>query len=137
MPSLGKVFGGWKFLLEWPFLLGEPPGERFSLWIIWGGCARAVGNQQITCSFIVLMHIIWGEIPQCIMWTIWQEWNLRTFEGEEHSIIELKWFFLLTLFDWMTATSGPFIPSFLELLDLCYFCLMFCFLYYTSCVPKE
>ena len=67
------------------------------------------------------MHIIWGEIPQCIMWTIWQEWNLRTFEGEEHSIIELKWFFLLTLFDWMTALSGPYIPSFWEILDLCSF----------------
>ena len=45
----------------------------------------------------------------------------KTFNGEEHSIIELKRFFLLTLFNWMTALSSPYIPSFWEVLDLCYF----------------
>ena len=44
-------------------------GERFSLWIIWGGiftlsidvaCTRIVGNQLVTCSFAALMHIICG-----------------------------------------------------------------------------
>ena len=63
--------------------------------------------------------VIWEAISQCIMWTIWRERNLRTFKGEEHYIIELNQFFLLTLFDWMTAMTGLFIPAFFEFLYLC------------------
>ena len=62
-----------------------------------------------------------GAISKCIVWTILREQNLRTFNGEENSIIELKRFFLLTLFDWMSAMSSPYIPSFWEFLDLCFF----------------
>ena len=35
-----------------------------------------------------------------------RKWNLQTYEGEEHTIIGLKQFLLLSLFDWMTAMSG-------------------------------
>ena len=76
-------------------------------------CNRGVGSK-------CWATVIWGAIPQCIMWTISWEHNLRTFNGE-HSIIELKRFFLPTLFDWMTALSNPYIPSFWEFLDLCSF----------------
>jgi hypothetical protein len=41
-----------------------------------------------------------------IMWTIWRERNQRTFKGVEYSIVELKRFFLLSLYDWMAASSG-------------------------------
>ena len=124
-------------------------------------CARTFGNRWVTFSFATLMHIIggvswvmpkqvvdllaccnrgvgskcwatviWGAIPQCIMWTILWEHNLRTFNGK-HSITELKRFFLLTLFDWMTALSNPYIPSFWEFLDLCSF--TYCFVSVGTC----
>jgi hypothetical protein len=28
--------------------------------------------------------VVWGAVPLCIMWLIWQERNQRTFEGLEH-----------------------------------------------------
>ena len=43
------------------------------------------------------------------------------FNGEERSVLELKWFFLLSLFNWMIDMSGLSIPSLLDFVDLCYF----------------
>ena len=63
---------------------------------------------------------VWGVIPQYIMWNIWREWKNRIFEGEEHSIIEFKHSFHLSLFEW-TALSGLAIPSVLDFVDLCNF----------------
>ena len=63
---------------------------------------------------------IWGDIPHCIIWTIWREWNNRTFEGE-WSITELKHIFILSLFEWITSLSGLPISSLLDFLDLCSF----------------
>ena len=64
---------------------------------------------------------IWVAIPHCIIWTIWREWNNRTFEGEEQSIIELKCSFILSLFEWITAFSALFFSSLLVFRDLCSF----------------
>ena len=50
-----------------------------------------------------------------------REWNLQTFEGEEHTIIGLKRFLLLSLFNWMTAMSGLHIFFLLDFIDLCSF----------------
>ena len=55
------------------------------------------------------------------MWNIWQERNNRIFEGEECSIIELKRFFLLSLFGWRTALISLDTPSVLDFVDLCNF----------------
>ena len=33
-------------------------------------------------------------MPHCIMWCIWQEQNAISFESCEHSILEIKSFFL-------------------------------------------
>ena len=101
----------WTFVFSLSGVSWVMPKQVVDLLACWNG---GVGDR---CWVVV----IWGAIPQCIMWTILWEHNLRTFNGEEHSIIELKWFFLLTLFDWMTALSGPYIPSFWEFLDLCSF----------------
>jgi hypothetical protein len=42
---------------------------------------------------------IWTAVPHCLMWCLWRERNLRTFEGSESSIDELKLLFFRTLFE--------------------------------------
>ena len=42
-------------------------------------CLGQCGERVISSS--------WGAIPTCLLWTIWQERNLRQFEGKVHSII--------------------------------------------------
>ena len=168
MPSFEKVFGGWKFLLEWLILLGQARGKILTLdnlrrniyivnicfmcknsWALEGHLLLRYSYAYNLWMFVFSLFgvswvmpkqlvdllacwnrgvsgrcwavVIWGAIPQCIMWTILRKQNLKTFNGEEHSIIELKRFFLLPLFDWMTALSSPSIPSFWEFLDLCSF----------------
>ena len=41
--------------------------------------------------------VIWRFVPHCLMWCIWREWNSRSFEGREQSIIKLKSFFFFSL----------------------------------------
>ena len=50
--------------------------------------------------------VVWGAVPLCIIWIIWEERNQRTLEGIEHSPMELKLFLLRSLYDWMAASSG-------------------------------
>ena len=46
-------------------------------------------------------HIdVWRLVPHCLIWCIWCERNARSFEGCEHSLLEIKSFFLHTLFEW-------------------------------------
>ena len=51
--------------------------------------------------------VIWRMVPHCLMWCIWQEWNARSFEGHEQSILEFKSFFFFTLLEWCLV-----LPSF-------------------------
>lgn len=55
------------------------------------------------------------------VWTIWRECNQRIFEGEAHSLVELKRFSLLSLYDWIAAMSGLSFSLLVEFLDLCNF----------------
>ena len=32
----------------------------------------------------------WKAVSHCIMWCLWLEWNSRSFEGRERTILELK-----------------------------------------------
>ena len=48
---------------------------------------------------------IWNAVPHCLMWCIWRERNLRTFEESETSIADLKLLFFQTLFEWLQATN--------------------------------
>ena len=46
-------------------------------------------------------HIdVWKLVPHCLIWCIWHEGNARSFEGCERSLLEIKSFFLHTLFEW-------------------------------------
>ena len=60
-------------------------------------------------------HIeIWKAVPHCLMWCLWRERNMRTFEDIERNALELKLTFFRTLFDWMTAIELFSFISFLE-----------------------
>ena len=43
---------------------------------------------------------IWDLVPACLMWTIWTEWNCRSFEDEEKMVVQLLEHCQRTLFDW-------------------------------------
>ena len=47
---------------------------------------------------------IWKAVPHCLMWYLWREPNLRTFEDKEMDIDELKLLFIRSLYEWMQAT---------------------------------
>jgi hypothetical protein len=47
---------------------------------------------------------IWKAVPHCLMWYLWRERNLRTFEDTEMNIDELKLLFIRSLYEWMQAT---------------------------------
>ena len=65
-------------------------------------------------------HIeIWKAVPHCLMWCLWRERNMRTFEDIERNALELKLTFFRTLFDWMTAIELFSFISFLEFFYLC------------------
>jgi hypothetical protein len=67
------------------------------------------------------IHMIWRAVPHCLMWCLWRERNLRTFEGCEQHVAELKLLFLRTLFEWMASTRLFGFSSFLEFIDSCCF----------------
>ena len=43
------------------------------------------------------------SIPHCLMWCLWREQNIRSFEGTELSILDLKLLFFQTLYEWIVA----------------------------------
>ena len=69
---------------------------------------------------------VWRLVPHCLIWCIWRERNARSFEGCECSLLEIKSFFLHTLFEWSEVFphfSCSSLPDFLIvvilILDLC------------------
>jgi hypothetical protein len=65
--------------------------------------------------------VIWRCIPHCVMWCIWRERNLRSFEGRERSAAELKNVFLKTLFEWTSGLDCFPCENFIDFIDLCSF----------------
>jgi hypothetical protein len=63
--------------------------------------------------------MIWRVIPHCLMWCIWRERNGRSFENCERSYVEIKYFFLRSLYDWVAGWGIHPCLSFLEFLELC------------------
>uniref|UniRef100_A0A2N9IMT1 Reverse transcriptase zinc-binding domain-containing protein n=1 Tax=Fagus sylvatica TaxID=28930 RepID=A0A2N9IMT1_FAGSY len=63
--------------------------------------------------------LIWRVIPHCLMWCIWRERNGRSFENCERSYVEIKYFFLRSLYDWVAGWGIHPCLSFLEFLELC------------------
>ena len=52
------------------------------------------------------------------MWTIWRECNQHTFEGIEHSPLEIKLIFLQPMYHWMVALSGLSFTNLEDFLDI-------------------
>ena len=46
----------------------------------------------------------------------------KRFEGEQHSLLDLKQFLVLSLYEWMAGMNGLSVSSYEEFLDLCTFC---------------
>jgi hypothetical protein len=46
---------------------------------------------------------LWDSIPHGIFWVLWWECNLRSFEGKERNVMELKGILLRTIMDWSNA----------------------------------
>ena len=65
--------------------------------------------------------VLWSMIPHCLMWVIWREMNLRTPEGNERLIHELKLFFFQSLFEWANASGVISFNSLPDMLDFCTF----------------
>ena len=68
---------------------------------------------------------VWTLVPYCLIWCIWHERNVGSFEGCERSLLEIKSFFLHTLYDWSVAFSHFSYSSFLVFLDRCIFGSLF------------
>ena len=62
---------------------------------------------------------IWRAVPHCLLWSLWRERNGRSFENCERSYVEIKFFFLHTLFDWVDGWGIHSCLSFLDFLELC------------------
>ena len=68
----------------------------FSLFVVHWVMPCHVVDLLASWSYKYKSLVIWSMIPHCIMWSIWQGRNARTFEGCERSIHDTK-FFLQTL----------------------------------------
>ena len=63
--------------------------------------------------------LIWRVIPHCLMWSIWQEHNGRSFEDCEQSYVEIKLFFLRSLCELVDGLGSHSCSSLLQFLELC------------------
>ena len=69
-------------------------------------------------------HIdVWKLVPHCL---IWRERNARSFEGCERSLLEIKSFFLQTLFEWSVVFSHFSCSSFSFFSWPLFFCFLIC-----------
>jgi hypothetical protein len=59
---------------------------------------------------------IWNIVPHCLMWSLWREQNLRTFEDSETSLTDLKMQFFRMLFEWTQAMNCFSFSSFHDFL---------------------
>jgi hypothetical protein len=62
---------------------------------------------------------IWKIVPHCLMWCIWRERNLWTFEGKEVSSPDLQYLFYRLLFDWIQVIGAFPFSSFQDFIDSC------------------
>jgi hypothetical protein len=63
--------------------------------------------------------LIWKAIPHCLMWCLWRERNLRSFEDLEMSHTDLKMLFFTTLIEWLNATGCYSFSSPQDFLNSC------------------
>ena len=48
------------------------------------------------------------------MWCLWRERNARCFEGQELSVVKMKYLFLKSLYDWTSQSLSFSVAGFLE-----------------------
>ena len=83
-------------------------------WEIWSMVFDLFGVCWVMpCSILELLECWQGNfgkhrnlsigraVPHCLMWSIWRERNGHSFEDCEWSYVEIKLFFLCSLFDWV------------------------------------
>jgi hypothetical protein len=102
------------------------PRTTLELLECWQGC---FGNHR--------NFLIWRVVPHCLMWSIWRERNRRSFENCERSYVEIKFFFLRSLFDWVVGWGIHPGLSFLDFLELCSLRLLDLVLKYTVFLLME
>uniref|UniRef100_A0A2N9EXD0 Reverse transcriptase domain-containing protein n=1 Tax=Fagus sylvatica TaxID=28930 RepID=A0A2N9EXD0_FAGSY len=88
------------------------------IWVMPGSVVEVMASWM--GSFRKSRHAdVWGAVPLCVMWVLWRERNLRVFEGQERTVLELKLVLLRTLFDWLHCSSSYSPSYFEEFLDSC------------------
>ncbi len=65
--------------------------------------------------------VLWRAVPHCVMWCLWRERIMRTFEGCETSVVDFQLQFFQCLFDWLTATRIFSFSNVFDLIDICSF----------------
>ena len=76
-------------------------------------CCQCMGVLEESCCSCLRGHSTLSHV-----WIKWRERNHRTFEGIEHSVLELKLFLLLFMY-WMAASSSHSFSSLEKFIDLC------------------
>ena len=91
------------------------------VWYLLGDAAKVVDLLDCwSCNFRRHRNIvIWRIVPHCLMWRIWRERNLRSFEDRNWSILEFKPFFFSTLLEWCLGIPSFSCNSLSGLLDHC------------------
>ena len=91
------------------------------VWYLLGDAAKVVDLLDCwSCNFRRHRNIvIWRIVPHCLMWRIWRERNLRSFEDRNWSILEFKPFFFSTLLEWCLGIPSFSCNSLSGLLDQC------------------
>jgi hypothetical protein len=66
-----------------------------------------------------MLVLVWRMAPLCLMWCLWKEQNVRSFEDCETIALNLKKLVLQTLFTWRVTLHYMSDCSFSGFLDLC------------------
>jgi hypothetical protein len=76
------------------------------MWVMSGRMKDCLGSWRGQRGNRTVIHI-WRIAPLCIMWCLWRKKNVRSFEGHELGLIELKKMMLQTLFSWRVMWHSP------------------------------
>lgn len=79
---------------------------------------KAQLDRKVLSHLPILFLLLLVKLFLCIMWTILSEQNTLTFEGNDHSPLELKIKFSRSMYNWIAALS---VLSFSDFLDFCNF----------------
>jgi hypothetical protein len=65
---------------------------------------------------------VWRLALLCLLWCIWRERNVRSFEDQETLVVDPKRIMFNSLYTWIATHNNLlffFFPSFSEFLDFC------------------